>query len=585
MYKMEGFEEHWNEVDSARRYATYTNLDPGDYVFRVIASNNDGVWNEEGASINITITPPWWETTWFRLGLGLLVVGMLVGGYSWRVRSLQNRSRELENQVAERTQELQVAKQNAEEANQAKSTFLANMSHELRTPLNAILGFTRLMTRDESLGAQQQERLRIINRSGEYLLDMIGDILTLSRIEANRVSLTEESFNFQQALADIERIFRSRAEGKGLRFSLELADDLPPYLYGDGGKLRQILFNLLDNAVNYSQAGKVSLRARTEAFAEDTGRVMIQLEVEDSGLGIPEDKLDEIFESFVRYEHVDRVQSGTGLGLSITKSLLEMMDGNIAVESDMGQGTLFKLNIPMGIATEVIAELKEPVLPEVIGLQPEQPDWRILVVDDNRENLLLLADLLARARFTVQEAENGTEAVAKFQEYRPHFIWMDVRMPEMDGYEATDKIRAMPDGDAVKIVAVTASVIEDPEQVIQSTGVDGLVMKPFREQEIFEVMTQELGVKYVYRERPEGSEVVPEVKLSPKMLAELPLELLQELNQTTLVADREETLAVIERVEAQEPETAAGLRTLVENFQMGRVRELLKEAEMVNNDG
>jgi signal transduction histidine kinase/streptogramin lyase len=373
-YKMEGFEEEWNKVDSARRFATYTNLDPGDYVFRVIASNNDGIWNEEGASIRITITPPWWETAWFRIGLGVLVIGLLAGGFRWRVSSLQARSRELETQVSERTQELQVAKEDAEEAkeiaeeaNQAKSTFLANMSHELRTPLNAILGFTRLMARDESLSAQQQDRLKIINRSGEHLLDMVGDILTLSRIEAGRVRLSEETFALLQTLEDIGRIFQSRAHGKGLRFLPELADELPSYLRGDVGKLRQVLINLLDNAVKYTQEGGVYLRARAETMDGDPDRVMLQMEVEDSGPGIPSDRLDEIFETFVRFEPTQQTEAGAGLGLSISKSLVDMMGGELAVESQVGQGTRFEVKVPMVLADGEAAGPAEPSLPEVIG--------------------------------------------------------------------------------------------------------------------------------------------------------------------------------------------------------------------------
>lgn len=574
-YKLEGFEDDWNEVDSTRRFATYTHLDPGNYVFRVIASNNDGVWNEEGASIRITITPPWWQTTWFRIGLGVLVIGLLVGGYRRRVRSIEARSRELEIQVVERTQELQAA-------NQAKSIFLANMSHELRTPINAILGFARLASRDESLSAQQQERLSIINRSGEHLLDMVGDILTLSRIEAGRVGLSEERFDVRQTLEDIGRMFRSRAEGKGLRFSSEMADALPPYLLGDAGKMRQVLINLLDNAVKYTQEGEVCLRVGAQVMDEDPEGVMLQFEVEDSGSGIPPDHLDDIFETFVRYEQASQAQAGAGLGLSISRSLIEMMGGEIALESEVGRGSLFTVNIPMLLGDGQAAPSDEAPEPEVIGLQPGQPDWRILVVDDNRENLLLLSDLLAQTGFSLQEAENGEEAVEKFQEWRPHFIWMDVRMPGMDGYEATKQIRALPGGKEVKIVAVTASVIDDPQQVIQASGIDDVVLKPFRDQEIFEVMARELGVEYVYRDRTEAPAQPEGIELSAEMLADLPPELLQELNQTTLVADREATLAVIERIEDHAPETAASLRALVEDFQMGCLQDLLDETETDN---
>ncbi|MBL0712138.1 MAG: AAA family ATPase, partial [Desulfosarcina sp.] len=328
----------------------------------------------------------------------------------------------LEAVVAERTQELQAA-------NQAKSIFLANMSHELRTPLNAILGFTRLMTRDPDVTAQQQEELKIINRSGEHLLDMVDDILSLSRIEAGRVELKEEPFDLRQMLEDIGGIFQSPAEGKGQRLRLELTDDLPPYLLGDAGKLRQVVINLMGNAVKFTETGEVWLRARTQAMEENPDRVMLQLEVEDSGPGIPPDNLDRIFETFVRLDQALHTQRGTGLGLAISKTLVDMMGGKISVKSEPGEGSMFTINIPFLLAEAWAATPSETPAAEVIGLTSGQPDWRILVVDDNRENLLLLRDLLSRVGFNIQEAKDGEEAIAKFQEWHPHFIWMDMRMP------------------------------------------------------------------------------------------------------------------------------------------------------------
>jgi len=259
-----------------------------------------------------------------------------------------------------------------------------------------------------------------------------------------------------------------------------------------------------------------------------------------------------------------------------------MMDSEITVKSEPGQGSLFTVNIPMLLADREAVMLGETVVPEVIGPQAGQKDWRIMVVDDNQENRLLLTTLLVQAGFMLQEAENGEEAVAKFQEWRPHFIWMDIRMPVMDGYVATRKIRELPGGGEVKIVAVTASVLEEDREPILASGCDDLVHKPFRDQEIFDVIARELGVEYVYRDRseapakPEGSE------LSAEMLAELPPELLQELHETTLALDREATLTVIERIEERAPETAAGLSALVQSFQMGRIGDLLKETETIN---
>jgi signal transduction histidine kinase/DNA-binding response OmpR family regulator/streptogramin lyase len=597
-YKMEGFDDDWTYVGSSHRQAKYTNLDAGIYTFKVKASNNDGVWNEEGKSIKITILPPWWETAWFRIGLGVLVVGLIVGGFRWRVRSTEARNRWLEAQVVERTQELEMSKEAADEAraaaeaasqsaveaqqaaeaaNQAKSTFLANMSHELRTPLNAILGFARLMGRDPAVTTQQHEMLDIIDRSGEHLLGMVDDVLSLSRIEAGRIELKEEPFDVTQMLRDIGRIFQSRAEGVGLRFSLEHDSGLALWLQGDAGKLRQILINLLGNALKFTEEGEVWLRARSVPVAGDPARVMLQLEVEDTGPGIPSDQLDRVFEAFVQGEQPRN--GGSGLGLTISRSLAKMMGGELAVESELGQGTLFTVVIPLRVAEAGAVAAGEVAQIEVVGLQAGQPEWRILVVDDNLENRMLLTRLLAEAGFTVQKVENGQEAIEAFEEWHPHFIWMDMRMPVMDGYEATQKIRAMPGGDVVKIVAITASVLEEQREEILAAGCDDLVRKPFRDHEIFEAMARQLGVDYLYREAGGKPASTQRADLTAEMLAEIPPELLQELHQTTLVLNREQTLEVIERIGEHAPEIAEGLQTLVREYQIGRIRDLLGELE------
>ncbi len=577
-YRMEGFEKEWNEVDSTRRFATYTNLDPGDYVFRVIASNNDGIWNEEGASIRISVTPPWWETMWFRISMIVMAIALLAGVFRWRVSAIEARSRKLEVQVMDRTRELQEAKEDAETANRAKSMFLANMSHELRTALHAILGFSRFLTRNSGLDKGQQESLDIINRSGEHLLGMIDDILSLSRIEAGRIELKPAPFDVTQMLQDVGQMMKSRAEGKGLRFTLELDSALAPYMQGDVGKLRQVLINLLGNAVKFTEKGKVWLRARTQPIA-DPDMVLFQFEVQDTGPGIPQDSLDDVFESFVRFDHARNIERGTGLGLAISKSLVDMMNGDITIESEPGRGSLFKVMIPLQMVEAGAAIPSKASVAEVIGLQADQPVWRILVVDDNLENRVLLTTLLSNIGCKVKEANNGEEAIKIFQEWHPHFIWMDMRMPIMDGFEATRKLRTLPGGEAVKIVAVTASVLEERHEEILTCGCDEVVRKPFKDHEIFESMSRQLGIKYLYQDSGAEMAQKQQINLTVEMLTELPPNLLQDLCETILVAKMEAILEVIERIAEQAPDTAERLRAFVKNFQIDRIWEVLEEVK------
>jgi len=506
------------------------------------------------------------------VGAPILVI-MLLFVFWGRSMAREVRKRTLAEQSAEE------ARDAAEAANLAKSTFLSNMSHELRTPLTAILGFTRILNRDTSLTKDQHEQLEIINRSGEHLQGMVDDILSLAKIEAGRVELKQYPFDVGQMLQDVGQMMKSRSEDKGLRFSLELDPALPAYMKGDAGKLRQVLINLLGNAVKFTETGGVWLRARSQPATDDPDGVMLQLEVQDSGPGMPHDRLDEAFGSFVQLGHGPETQGGTGLGLAISKTLVDMMGGEITAESEPGQGALFTVNVPCKLSEAGTEMGAEAPVAEVVGLASGQPDWRILVVDDNKENRLLLRDLLSQVGFSILEAKDGEEAIKLFSQWQPHFIWMDIRMPVMDGYEATHKIRELPGGAEVKIVAVTASVFKEDRGAILGAGCDGLVRKPFQNHEIFDAMTRHLEVCYIYSEREGGTDGSLEkpIELTTEMLSELPRELLLELRESTLVLDQEATLHLIERIKGQAPETADGLRSLLENFQMGRLDELLAE--------
>jgi signal transduction histidine kinase/ActR/RegA family two-component response regulator len=500
--------------------------------------------------------------------------------------SLRELNKELEERVEVRTIsleksniELKQAKDAAEAGNLAKSEFLANMSHELRTPLNAILGFSRMLAMDRDVTADQLKKLSIINHSGEHLLGMINDVLDISKIEAGMGDPAPEVFDLPRALEDIGRMFELHAKDAGLRFTLGLDLKLVKYVKTDAGKLRQILTNLLSNAVKFSDTGGISLRARSLPIPDDQARVTLNLEVEDNGCGIPPEMQEHIFHPFSQVEHTQRTAEGTGLGLAITKSFVEMMDGAISVDSTPGEGSLFRVQVPVALVKTAAVVDAGPAGSAVKGLVPSQPAWRILVVEDNRENRLLLSSRLTQVGFEIREAENGEEAIEKFQQWQPHFIWMDMRMPVLDGYAATRRIRGFPGGEAVKIVAITASAFNEQRPDILAAGCDDVVYKPFRENEIFETMARLLDIEYLYEER--GKEITPPAKfhLTAGMLADLPGELLQELRETTLALNNEAALEVIVRVADRAPEVAAGLRELVDNYQEADLLDLLEELE------
>ena len=475
--------------------------------------------------------------------------------------------------LKEKELELRIAKETAESANQAKSTFLANMSHELRTPLNAILGFSQMLARDDQATENQKEKLAIINRSGEHLLAMINDVLDLSKIEAGRVELEPEAIDLPAMLEDLGRMFEIRAEQNKLRFDLERSPDLAQYVKVDAGKLRQILINLLGNAVKFTREGGFSLRARTLPVENDAAMLSLQLEVEDSGPGILPDQQQRIFQAFAQAGHRSS-SKGTGLGLAISKSFVELMGGEIRVESEPGKGALFHVELPVALAEATEEHDSETAKPEVSGLASDQPAWRILVVEDNPENRLLLIELLKQAGFENRAAENGEQAVTLFQEWQPHFIWMDMRMPVMDGFEATRRIRALAGGDVVKIVALTASAFGELHKKILEAGCDDVILKPIQAREIFESMAGQLGVRYQYKEAAEEA-VSVSAEITSEAIAALPEALRESLRDIALSLKQDEFEAALAPVRERDSALADGLAALAREFRFDRILELL----------
>ena len=508
---------------------------------------------------------------WFYMVI-LALVGMAlaiyVGERTQAEQELKKYRLHLEKLVEERTAQLLKAKQAAETANIAKSTFIATMSHELRTPLNAILGFSELMSRDNAASPAQKETLAIINRSGAHLLSMINDVLDISKIEAGRLEVDIETFDLIHLLQDISDIVGVNAAHNQLSFRLEIAPDIPQYVKTDTGKLRQILINLLGNAVKFTQQGGVILRANCHAVATP-GMVMLNIEVADSGMGMPKDRLADLFQPFVQLPQANLDTKGTGLGLVISKSLVELMGGYITVSSVLGVGSTFKIDLPVAIATTDDISVDEDWNP-VKSLAPHQPKWRLLVVDDNPDNRLLLFKILTEVGFQVREAINGEEAISVFQQWQPHLIWMDMRMPVMDGYQATAKIRQLKDGNRVKIIAITASAFIEEHQKIIDAGCDAVLHKPFHAPELFAALMSCLKVKFIYRDIP-GVEASPKQEISQTTLSLIPVELRQQLHQTALNLDMEGTDAVIEQIRAIAPEVANGLQDLAQAYQFDQI--------------
>jgi signal transduction histidine kinase/ligand-binding sensor domain-containing protein/CheY-like chemotaxis protein len=496
-YKLDGFDEDWIYCGS-RKFASYSNLGPGEYVFHVKSSNSDGLWNEKGTEVTILIERPYWKTWWF-ISIGvIIIIALLYFGYWYRIRNFNKVNLLLEAKVKRRTAELEKATEEAEtarvaaeKASQSKSGFLANMSHEIRTPLNGILGFTDLLIKSNPK-VEDKKYLELIRSSGDTLLKLLSDILDLNKIEQGKLTIENIRFNFIDAVTQTLIPYQYRANEKGLQFMLNFDPRIPEYVNGDPTRIKQLIINLVSNSLKFTESGGIAISFEAESDPRVSDDYFyVRGIVSDTGIGVPEDKQKLIFDSFTQADgSFTRKYGGSGLGLSIVKQLLRLMHGEIRLISpalekpfksdNQGASFVFRFRLKAETVSEEDKDVKFVEAPKAMKFTEQ---YTVLLVEDNKINQLLASTVLENFGIKVITADDGLQGVEKVKAEDVDLILMDVQMPVMNGYESTAAIRTM--GMNLPIIGLTANVYkEDIDKCIES-GMNAHLGKPFNEMDLF----------------------------------------------------------------------------------------------------